>query len=116
MHLLFDQCYSSLLFNFIKFFLLESNSTSMRWKAHELLHTVFKYVRTRLMTMSLLFPVLFGLMMALHSTETRNIALKNLALFRPKLCDFYGTSQIVRFVNYYCYRVNVIEFSIRLKN
>eukprot|EP00794_Sanderia_malayensis_P006454 gene6454-7186_t len=39
--LLFEQCYSSLLFNFIKFFLLESNSTSMRWKAHELLHTIF---------------------------------------------------------------------------
>ena len=38
-------------------------------------------------------------MMALQSTETHNITLKNLALFRPKLRDFYSTSQIARFVN-----------------
>ena len=58
-------------------------------------------------------------MMGLPSTETENIALKNLALFRPKLCDPYDTNQIARFVNYYCYYcygVNVIEFSNRLKN
>ena len=59
--------------------------------------------------------MLFDLMMALQSTETHNIALKNLALFRPKLRDSYSTNQIARFVNYYCYGVNVIEFSIRLK-
>ena len=71
---------------------------------------------TRLMTVSFLFPVLFDLMMALQSTETHNITLKNLALFRPKLRDSYSTNQIARFVNYYCYSVNVVEFSIRLKN
>eukprot|EP00795_Rhopilema_esculentum_P010771 gene10771-19563_t len=42
--ILFESCYSSLLSNFIKFFLLESNSTSMRWKAHELMYTVFRNV------------------------------------------------------------------------
>ena len=69
------------------------------------------------MTMSLLFcfPVLFDLKMALQSTETHNITLKSLALFRPKLCDSYRTNQIARFVSYYCYSVNVTEFSIRLK-
>ena len=55
-------------------------------------------------------------MMALQSTETHTIALKNLALFRPKLRDSYSTNQIARFVNYYYYSVNVIEFSIRLNN
>ena len=54
-------------------------------------------------------------MMALQSRETHNITLKNLALFRPTLCDYYSTDQIARFVNCYCYGVNVIEFSIRLK-
>ena len=37
------------------------------------------------MTMILLFPVLFDLMMALQSSETHSITLKNLTLFRPKL-------------------------------
>ena len=55
-------------------------------------------------------------MMSLQSTETHNITLKNLALFRPKLRDSYSTNLIARFVNYYCHSVNVIEFSIRLKN
>ena len=55
-------------------------------------------------------------MMALRSTETLNIALKNLAPFRPKLRDSYSTYQIARFVNYYCCDVNVTELSIRLKN
>ena len=55
-------------------------------------------------------------MIALQSTETHNITLKNLALFRPKLRDSYGTNHIARFLNYYCYGVNVIECSIRLKN
>ena len=54
--------------------------------------------------------------MALQSKETHNITLKNLALFRTKLRDSYNTNQIAGFVNYYCYGVNVIEFSIRLKN
>ena len=61
-------------------------------------------------------PVLFDLTMALRSIETHSIAMKNLALFRPKLSNFFSTNQIARFVNYYCQRVNVIEFSIRLKN
>ena len=34
----------------------------------------------------------------------------------PKLRDSWSTNQIVRFVNYYCYGANVIEFSIGLKN
>ena len=55
-------------------------------------------------------------MITLQSTETHNITLKSLALFRPKLCDSYSTNQIATFVNYYCYGVNMIEFSIRLKN
>ena len=55
-------------------------------------------------------------MMALHSIETHNITLKNLALFMPKLRDSYSTNQVARFVNYYFYSVNVIEFLIRLKN
>ena len=54
--------------------------------------------------------------MKLQSTETHDITLQNLALFRPKLRDSYSTNQVARFVNYYCYGVNVIEFSIRLKN
>ena len=58
-------------------------------------------------------PVLFDLMMTLQATETHSITMKNLALFRPKLCNSSSTNQIVRFVNY-C--VDVIEFSIRLKN
>ena len=32
------------------------------------------------------------------------------------MSDFFSTNQIARFVNYHCLRVNVIEFSIRLKN
>ena len=55
-------------------------------------------------------------MMALRSTKTDNITLKNLALFRPKHCDSYSINQIARFGNYYCYGVNVIELSIRSKN
>ena len=56
-------------------------------------------------------------MMALQATEPHNnVTLKNLALFRAKLRDSYSTDQIARFVNYYCYGVNVIEFSIRYKN
>ena len=55
-------------------------------------------------------------MMALRAMETHSITLKNLALFRPKLRNSSSTNQIARFVNYYCYGVNVIEFSIRLKN
>ena len=55
-------------------------------------------------------------MVALQSTETDNITLKNLALFRPKLRDSYSTNQIARFMNYYCDGVNVIEFFIRLNN
>ena len=55
-------------------------------------------------------------MMALRSRETHSITMKNLALSRPKLSNFFSTNQIARFVNYYCKRVNVIEFSIRLKN
>ena len=56
--------------------------------------------------------------MALWSTENHNITLKSLALFRPKLRDSLSTNQIAkaRSVNCYCYGVNVIEFSIRLKN
>ena len=55
-------------------------------------------------------------MMGFQATETHNATLKNLALFRPKPRDSYSTNQIARFVNYVCYSVNVIEFSIRLKN
>ena len=68
------------------------------------------------MTRSLLFPVLFDSMMALQSTETHNVTLKNLALFGPKLRDSYSTNQIARYLNYYFYGVNVIEVSIQLKN
>ena len=60
--------------------------------------------------------MLFDLIMALRSIETHSITLKNLALFRLKLRNSSSTNQITRFVNYYCYGVNVIEFSIRLKN
>ena len=60
--------------------------------------------------------MLFDLMIALRSTETQNITLKSLALFRPKLRNSSSTYQIARFVNYYCCGVNVIEFWIRLKN
>ena len=59
------------------------------------------------------FPALFDLMMALRSTETRNITLKNLALFRPKLYHSYSTNQIERFVNYFMAMETVMEFSIR---
>ena len=55
------------------------------------------------------------LKIVLWSTKTR-ITLKNLALFRPKVRDSYSTNQITRFVDYDCYGVNVMEFSIRLKN
>ena len=71
------------------------------------------------MTMSLLFPCalwLDGGASVNWSKETHNITLENLALFRPKLRNSYCTNQIARFVNYYCYGVNVIELSIRLKN
>ena len=34
--------------------------------------------------------------MALQSTETHNITMKNLALFRPKLRDSYSTNQMAR--------------------
>ena len=61
-------------------------------------------------------PVLFDSAMALQSRETHNITLKNMALFRPKLRNSYSTNHIARFVTYYFYFVNVIEFSIRLKN
>ena len=56
------------------------------------------------------------MMMALRTIETHSITLKNLALVRPKVCNSLSTNQIARFVNYYCYGVNVIELSIRLKN
>ena len=69
-----------------------------------------------LMTMSLLFPCAFDFMMALRSTRTHNITLKNLALLMPKLRDYLSTNQIARFVNYYCHRVNRIKFSIWSKN
>ena len=55
----------------------------------------------------------FGLIMALRSTKTHNVTLENLTLFRPKLCDSYNTNQVANFVNYYCYGVNMKEFSIR---
>ena len=58
----------------------------------------------------------FIVVMALQAIETHSITLKNLALFRPKLRNSSSTNQIVRFVNYYCQGVNVIEFSVRLKN
>ena len=48
--------------------------------------------------------------------EAHHITLKSLALVRPKLRNSLSTNQIARFVNYYCYDVNVIEFSIRLTN
>ena len=60
--------------------------------------------------------MLFDLVMALRAIETHSITLKNLALVRPKLRDSSSTNQIARFVNYYCDSVNVIEFSIQLKN
>ena len=49
---------------------------------------------TRLMTMSLLLPVLFDLMMALQAIETHSITLENLTLFRPKLRNSSSTNQI----------------------
>ena len=55
-------------------------------------------------------------MMVLRSTEPHNITLKNLALFRPNVCDSLSANQIPKFMNYYCYVLNVIEFSIRLKS
>ena len=51
-------------------------------------------------------------MMALQAIETHSITLKNLALFRPKLGNSSSTNQIARFVNYYCYGVNVMECSM----
>ena len=54
--------------------------------------------------------------MPLRSKETHSITLKNLALFRPKVRNSSSTNQIARFVDYFCYGVTVIEFSIRLKN
>ena len=55
-------------------------------------------------------------MMALQSTETHNIILINVTLLRPKNRDSDSTNQIARFVNYYYYGVDEIEFLIRLKN
>ena len=55
-------------------------------------------------------------MIARRSIEAHSITLRNLALFRPKLRNSSSTNQIARFVNYYYYGVNVIEFSIQLKN
>ena len=60
--------------------------------------------------------MLFELMMALRSTETHDITLKNLAIFSPKLRNSQSTNQVARFMNNYCYEVNVIEFSIRIVN
>ena len=54
--------------------------------------------------------------MALQSTETHNITLRNLALFGPGLRDSLSTNPNATFVNYYCYGVNAIEFSISKKN
>ena len=51
-------------------------------------------------------------MTALQSTETHNVTLENLALFRPKLRDSYSTNEIERSVKYYCCGVNVIESSM----
>ena len=68
------------------------------------------------MTLSLLFPSALWLDDGASVNRDSNITLKNLAKFRPKLCDSYSTNQIARFVNYCCYSLNVIEFSIRLKN
>ena len=47
-------------------------------------------------------PVLFDLMMALRSRETHSITMKNMALFRPKLSDFFSTNQIARFGQEQC--------------
>ena len=55
-------------------------------------------------------------MMEIQSTETDDITLKNPALFRLKLRNPNSSNQIARFVSCYCYGVNVIKFSIRLKN
>ena len=52
--------------------------------------------------------------MALQSSQQGLIIFKPDPI-RPKLRDSYSTNQIARLVNYYCYGVNVIEFSIRLK-
>ena len=38
-------------------------------------------------------------MMALRSRETHSFTKKNLALFRPKLSNFFSINQIARFVN-----------------
>ena len=72
----------------------------------------------RLMTTSLLFPcaLLLDDMMALRAIETRSIILKAWPYLGPKVRNSSSTNHIARFVNYYCYDVNVIEFSIRLKN
>ena len=44
-------------------------------------------------------------MMALRSTETQNITLKNLTLFWPKLRDSWSTNQIARFGKEHCCRI-----------
>ena len=44
-------------------------------------------------------------MIALQSRETHNITLKNLALFRPKLCNSESTNQIARFGQEQCCRI-----------
>ena len=41
--------------------------------------------------------MLFDLMMALRSIETHSITMKNLALFRPKLSNFFCTNQDCEF-------------------
>ena len=51
---------------------------------------------------SLVSPCSFGSMMALRSTETHKITLKNLILRRPKALRFLDANQTARFVNYYC--------------
>ena len=51
------------------------------------------------------FPVLFDLMMALWSIETHSITMKNLALFRPKLSNFFSTNQIARFGQEQCCQI-----------
>ena len=53
------------------------------------------------------FPVLFDLMMSLRSTETHNITLKNLTLFRPSPQEI-----IVEISSQYSTNSNVIQASI----
>ncbi|XP_047134256.1 E3 ubiquitin-protein ligase UBR4 isoform X2 [Hydra vulgaris] len=39
--LVFSRCYGTTIFLFIKSFLLESNSSQLRWKVHSLVHSIF---------------------------------------------------------------------------